>query len=124
MSEKLTDRLALNYFEHVYNRVYHTEHNKELFDTVNPDGWLYIDNNLLIIENKQHSNQRNEALNQLNRYVDIAKKNTSLINIYCMFCYGTTYDEFTIECYDDNLQLINQQTVFNIFKQCISPTNT
>lgn len=53
--EKQTDRLALNYFEKVYNRIYNTENNKTLFNSLIPDDWLYDEDNhnLLIIENKQ-----------------------------------------------------------------------
>ena len=130
MSEKITDHLALNYFESVYNRVYNTENNKTLFNSLIPDGWLYDEdnNNLLIIENKQSVQQEKEAKQQLQKYINVVcSQGKQHLNIYCMFCSGITQEEFTIKYYDERLQPINEQVVINTFKQqdknkiCISP---
>ena len=115
--EKQTDRLALNYFESVYNRVYHTENNKELFGSLIPDGWLYDEDNLLIIENKQSVQQEKEAKQQLEKYITVAKQCEDINSIYCMFCSGTSQEEFTIKYYNDCLQPIKEQEVVKVFKR-------
>ena len=118
--EKQTDRLALNYFEKVYNCVYHTENNKELFNMFIPDGWLYSEDNhsLLIIENKQSVQQEKNALEQLQKYITVAKQNRKQpINIYCMFCSGINQEVFMVKYYNSDLQPMKEQEVVKVFKQ-------
>ena len=116
--EKQTDRLALNYFESVYNRVYHTENNTGLFGSLVPDGWLVVNDSVLIIENKQSVLQEKTAKEQLQKYINMVKTlDTQHPNIFCVFCSGITPEEFTIKYYDERLQPINEQIVINLFKQ-------
>ena len=119
MAEKQTDYLAMMYFENVYNRIYNTENNKTLFNTLVPDGWLYDEDNhnLLIIENKQCITQEKAAMQQLQKYITVAKQHSDINDIYCMFCSGTTQEEFTVKYYNECLQPINEQSVVRLFKQ-------
>lgn len=56
MSEKNTDYFMQIEYTKVFGHNYHTEFNKELFDTKYPDGWDIINNEvLIIIENKKKS---------------------------------------------------------------------
>ena len=118
--EKQTDRLALNYFESVYNRVYNTENNKTLFNSFVPDGWLYDEDNhnLLIIENKQSVSQEKEAKQQLQKYINtVCLQGKQPLNIYCMFCSGVNQELFTVKYYNESLQPMKEQVVINTFKQ-------
>jgi len=52
-SEKNTDYLFLSKWNEVFNEIYNTGTNKELFGTLKPDGWQISNNILIIIENKK-----------------------------------------------------------------------
>lgn len=88
MSEKYTDFNMLNEYNNVFNRLYHTEGNVELFNTKQPDGWDIIDNTLIIIENKKIANYKNKGKKQLFDYYDNIVNKEQFANTYLILGYG------------------------------------
>ena len=88
--EKNTDRLFLNLWKEIFNKVYKTDNNKLLFDTKIPDGYDIIDNNLFIIENKKLNKDLKKAKQQLIKYYNIViqKEDYNFDEIYLIFGYG------------------------------------
>lgn len=63
MSEKNTDYFMQLEYNKVFNHIYHTEGNNELFGSKLPDGWDIFEEDiiLIIIENKKLLKQLEEA---------------------------------------------------------------
>ena len=110
MSEKNTERYMQEEYEKVFKHEYHTETNKELFDTKIPDGWDIIDNKILIIiECKQLVKQKNEGKEQLFNYYDMLSTDVKdRYIIYLILALGKTHKSFKYIIYNSNKQLLNK----------------
>ena len=103
MSEKNTERYMQEEYEKVFNHEYHTESNKELFNSKIPDGWDIINDVLIIIECKQLIKQINEGKDQLFKYYDMLNDDIkSKFNIYLFLALGKTKKTFKYIIYDNN----------------------
>jgi len=65
-SEKNTDRIFLNYWNKIFNHIYKTNNNRDLFDKKIPDGYDIINKNLFIIENKKDYKDKIKAKKSIN----------------------------------------------------------
>ena len=99
--EKNTDRLFLNYWDKIFNHIYNTNNNKNLFDSLIPDGYDIINNNLFIIENKKEYKDKINAKKQLIKYYNnvILKEEYNFNEIYLIFGYGDNESNFNYEIY-------------------------
>lgn len=100
-SEKNTNRLFLNLWEKLFNHIYKTNNNKELFNTYIPDGYDIINNNLFIIENKKDYKDKINAKKQLIKYYNIViqKEEYDFDEIYLIFGFGDNENNFNYEIY-------------------------
>ena len=125
-SEKNTEHIGSKYLCNLLNiDNYSTSGNRKLFQNKIPDGWILKDNNLLIIEYKSHSKDKQSRYEQLLNYCKLAKQ-TNNLNIYCFLGIGTTKMNFEKYFYKfvDNLQIIQECEIKKIFinvKQTIDP---
>ena len=121
-SEKNTDYLFLSKWNEVFNEIYNTGINKELFGSLKPDGWQISNNILIIIENKKDYKDINKAKEQLLKYFNKVKSNNKLSNfkkIYLIFCYGVDENNFNYNIYKiENLKLVKSiKTLNNILQE-------
>ena len=116
-SEKNTEHIGSKYLCNLLNiDNYSTSGNRKLFQNKIPDGWILKDNNLLIIEYKSHSKDKQSGYEQLLNYCKLAKQ-TNNLNIYCFLGIGTTKMNFEKYFYKftDNLQIIQESEIKKIF---------
>ena len=93
-SEKNTEHIGSKYLCNLLNiDNYSTSGNRKLFQNKIPDGWILKDNNLLIIEYKSHSKDKQSGYEQLLNYCKLSKINNNL-NIYCFLGIGTESQNF------------------------------
>lgn len=122
MSEKNTDRYMQNEFINIFDFEYKTYSNKELFKKKIPDGWYIINTNIIIIENKNSLKLKTSALKQLNIYAKLTENKFN--NIYCIFGYGITQEEFNYIIYKYEFgKLINLNKKLINIKNEITPNN-
>ena len=100
MSEKNTDYYMQKEYELVFKHEYHTETNSELFDSLIPDGWDIINDNLIIIENKQLIKDKTKGRDQLFNYYDNIKDNH--YQTYLILGLGCNKKSFRYVIYDSN----------------------
>ena len=101
-SEKDTDHLFLTKWTEIFGQKYNTKTNKELFNSLIPDGWQIINNILFIIENKKELKDINIAKNQLLKYLKLVKQNNKFEqfnNIYLIFGFGDEEINFNYKIY-------------------------
>jgi len=121
-SEKNTDYLFLSKWNEVFNEIYNTGTNKELFGTLKPDGWQISNNILIIIENKKDYKNIKKAKEQLLKYFNKVKTNNKLSNfkkIYLIFGFGDDEINFNYNIYKiENLKLVRTiKTLNNILQE-------
>ena len=99
--EKNTDRLFLNLWDKIFNHIYKTNNNKDLFNAFIPDGYDIIDNNLFIIENKKEYKDKIIAKKQLIKYYNIViqKEDYNFNEIYLIFGFGDNETNFNYEIF-------------------------
>ena len=110
MSEKNTDHFMQCEYEKVFNHMYNTEGNNELFNSKFPDGWKIYneDKILIIIENKKSINSLDKAKNQIQEYYnnlpdDIKKE----YKIYLIIGLGNSLKSFKYYIYNRKFDKIN-----------------
>ena len=104
-SEKDTDHLFLNKWIEIFGQKYNTKTNKELFNSLIPDGWTILNNILFIIENKKEYKDLNIAKEQLLKYLRLVKQNNKFEqfkNIYLIVGYGDEDINFNYKIYQYN----------------------
>ena len=104
-SEKDTDHLFLTKWTEIFGQKYNTKTNKELFNSLIPDGWQIINNILFIIENKKEYKDLNIAKEQLLKYLRLVKQNNKFEqfkNIYLIVGYGDEDINFNYKIYQYN----------------------
>ena len=125
-SEKNTEHVGSKYLCKLFNiDNYSTSGNRKLFQNKIPDGWILKNDNLLIIEYKQYSKDKQSGYEQLLNYCNLVKQ-TNNLNIYCFLGIGTESQNFEKYFYKfiDNLQIIQECEIKKIFinvKQTIDP---
>ena len=116
-SEKNTEHIGSKYLCNLLNiDNYSTSGNRKLFQNKIPDGWILKDDNLLIIEYKSHSKDKQSGYKQLLNYCNLSKINNNL-NIYCFLGIGTESQNFEKYFYKftDNLQVTQESEIKKIF---------
>lgn len=110
MSEKNTDRYMQNKYVEVFKYEYHTEGNKELFNSNFPDGHdILNDKILIIIENKKLVKQLKEAKEQIkNYYTNLPTDIKEKYKIYLIIGLGNTEKTFKYKIFDNNLLELNK----------------
>ena len=125
-SEKNTDHLFLTKWTEIFGSVYNTGTNKELFNSLKPDGWTIINNILFIIENKKEFKNKETAKNQLLKYLKLVKTNdkfNNFQNIYLIFGYGDEEINFSYSIYIyKDLKLIKINKLLENIKENMSIT--
>ena len=109
MSEKNTDYFMQTEYTKVFGHNYHTEFNKELFDTKYPDGWDIINNEvLIIIENKKINQTKKQAHIQLfNYYNNLSSITKDKYTTYLINGFGISMKSFKYIVYDINDNKLN-----------------
>ena len=117
-SEKHTDHYCLTIFEELFGILYNTG-SSPLFIPKQPDGWLNFGNSLLIVENKKDKSQLDQAMNQIKKYIEIAKSKKNFNTIICLICTGSSLSTFEYNFYDESLNCINKQIAIFAIKGMI-----
>ena len=125
-SEKNTDHLLLTKWTEIFGEVYNTGTNKELFNSLIPDGWQIIDNILFIIENKKELKNKNIAENQLLKYINLVKTNNKFEqfkDIYLIFGFGDKEINFSYSIYKyENSKLVKNNLLLENIKENMNIT--
>ncbi len=123
MTEKLTDHYMITEYNKIFKHFYHTEKNKKLFKSLQPDGWDIIDNKyLIIIEDKKQHSYKKQGKKQLIKYYENIDKETlkEFKNVFLILGYGIDIETFAYYIYEYNSELINLnitlQELYNKFK--------
>ena len=121
-SEKKTDTLMLIEFNKIFGFDYFTSkqsndfYYSKLFNSKIPDGFIKINNYLIIIENKKLIKQKSEGLIQLLNYyenIPLEEKN-KLENIYLILGLGNTEKTFRYNIYEVINKNINLSVLQNL----------
>lgn len=109
MSEKKVDYEMQRRFKLATGIMYETKTNSELFESKIPDGWIIIDDKLIIIENKKDIKLFNSTIKQLKTYLSIARKHFH--GEIILMCGFGPINTFRYGLYNTDWKLLDNQSL-------------